>query len=96
MTFWQKSSEKCELLGLSAVLGEFSCGHCIVTCPIGKRNVFEQFWCKQKYFSSTYLCKIVTKVPYVLSHKFTLLDYSKESIHGIHGTKIISNFLTKQ
>ena len=29
------------------------------------------------------------------SHKFTLLDYSKESIHGIPGTKIISNFLTK-
>ena len=40
MTFWQKSSEKCELLALSAVLGEFSCGHCIVTCSIGKRNVF--------------------------------------------------------
>ena len=39
MTFCQKSSEKCELLGLSAVLGEFSCGHCIVTCSIGKRNV---------------------------------------------------------
>ena len=30
----------CELLSLSAVLGEFSCGHCIVTCSIGKRNVF--------------------------------------------------------
>ena len=29
------------------------------------------------------------------SHKFTLLDYSKESIHGIHGTNIIPNFLTK-
>ena len=28
------------------------------------------------------------------SHKFTLLDYSKESIHGIHGT-INYNFLTK-
>ena len=41
MSFWQKSSEKCELLGLSAVLGEFSCGHCIVTCSIGKRNVFK-------------------------------------------------------
>ena len=81
MTFWQKSSEKCELLGLSAVLGEFSCGHCVVTCSIGKRSA------KQKYFSSTYLCKIVTKVPYVLSHKFTLLDYSKESIHGKPGTK---------
>ena len=40
MAFWQKGSEKCELLGLSAVLGEFSCGHCIVTCSIGKRNVF--------------------------------------------------------
>ena len=44
------------------------------------------FGAKQKYFSSKYLCKIVTKVPYVLSHKFTLLDYSKESIHGIPGT----------
>ena len=44
------------------------------------------FDAKQKYFSSKYLCKIVTKVPYVLSHKFTLLDYSKESIHGIPGT----------
>ena len=40
MTFWQKSSEKCEFLGLSAVLGEFPCGHCIVTCSIRKRNVF--------------------------------------------------------
>ena len=39
MTFLQKSSEKCELLGLNAVLGEFSCGHCIVTCSVGKRNV---------------------------------------------------------
>ena len=46
MTFWQKSSEKCELLGLSAVLAKFFCGHCIVTCSIGKRNVFEQLWCK--------------------------------------------------
>ena len=40
MTFWQKSSEKCEILSLSAVLGEFSCGHHIVTCSIGKRNGF--------------------------------------------------------
>ena len=40
MTFWQKSSAKCKLLGLSGVLGEFSCGHCIVTCSIGKRDVF--------------------------------------------------------
>ena len=40
MTFWQKCSEKCELLGLSAVLGEFSCGHCIVTWSVGKKNVF--------------------------------------------------------
>ena len=40
MTFWQKRSEKCELFGLSADLGEFSCGHCIVTCSVGKRNVF--------------------------------------------------------
>ena len=45
------------------------------------------FGAKQKFFLSTYLCKLVTKVPYVLSHKFTLLDYSKESIHGIPGTK---------
>ena len=44
------------------------------------------FGAKQKYFSSKYFCKIVTKVPYVLSHKFTHLDYSKESIHGIPGT----------
>ena len=43
MTFWQKRSEKCELLGLSAVLGEFSCGHCIVTCSVGKRNVLTIF-----------------------------------------------------
>ena len=85
MTFWQKSSEKCELLGLSTVLGEFSCGHCIVTC--WKEECFlNNFGAKQKYFPSTYLCKIVTKVPYVLSHKFTLLDYSKESIHGTQGT----------
>ena len=39
MTFWQKSSEKCKLLALSVVLGEFSCGDCIVTCTVGKRNV---------------------------------------------------------
>ena len=73
MNFWQKSSEKCELLGSSAVLGKFSCGHYIVTCYIGKRNSFlNNFGVKQKYFSSTYLCKIVTKVTHVLSHKFTL------------------------
>ena len=30
--------------------------------------------------------KIVSKIPYLLSHKFTLSDYSKESMHGIHGT----------
>ena len=51
MTFWQKSSEKCELLGLSVVLGEFSCGHCNVTCYVGKRNVFEQFLCKIEILS---------------------------------------------
>ena len=56
---------------------------------------FEQFRCKTEILLSTYLCKIVTKVPYVLSHKFTFLDYSKEGIRGIPGTKIISNFLTK-
>ena len=27
---------------------------------------------KQEYFSSKYLCKIVTKIPCILSHKFTL------------------------
>ena len=43
---------------------------------------FEQFWCKTEILSKQYLCKIVTKVPYVLSHKFTLLYYSKGSIHG--------------
>ena len=32
MTFWQKHSEKCELLGLSVVLGEFSVG--IVLLPV--------------------------------------------------------------
>ena len=46
-------------------------GIVFVTCSVGKR----------KYF-----CKIVTKVPYVLSHKFTVLDYSKESVHGTLGT----------
>ena len=87
MTFWQKCSEKYELLGLSAVLGEFSRGHCIVTCSVGKRNVFwNNFGAKLKYFPNTSLCKIVTKVPFVLCHKFTLLDYSKESIHGTWGT----------
>ena len=46
MNFWQKSSEKCELLGLSAVLGEFSVG--IVLLPVLlERGMFsEQFWCK--------------------------------------------------
>ena len=88
MTFWQKSSEKCELLGLSAVFGEFSCGHCMCYLFYWKEECFlNNFGAKQKYFSSTYLCKIVTKVLYVLSHKFTLLDYSKESIHCIPGTK---------
>ena len=38
--FLAKGTEKCELLGLSAVLGEFSCEDCIVTCSIGKWNVF--------------------------------------------------------
>ena len=51
MTFWQKCSEKCELLGLSVVLGEFCCGHCILTCSVGKRNVSEQFWCKIEIIS---------------------------------------------
>ena len=87
MTFWQKSSEKCELLGLSAVLGEFSCGHCIVTCSIGKRNVFGtilmQICMQNRNTFKAHLCEIVTKVPYVLFHKFTLLDYSKEHIHDI-------------
>ena len=46
---------------------------------------FEQFWCKTEILFKQYMCKIVTKVPYVLSHKFTLLDYSKESIHSIPG-----------
>ena len=43
---------------------------------------FEQFWCKIEILSKHIFMQIVTKVPYVLSHKFTLLDYSKESIHG--------------
>ena len=47
---------------------------------------FEHLVAKQKYFSSKYLCKIVTKIPYILSHKFTLSGYSKESIHGIPRT----------
>ena len=51
MTFWQKSSEKCELLGLSVVLGEFSCGYYIVNCSVGKRNAFEQFWYKTEILS---------------------------------------------
>ena len=46
MTFWHKIIEKSELLGLSAVLGEFSCWDCVVTCSFEKRNVFEQFRCK--------------------------------------------------
>ena len=56
MTFWQKSSEKCDLLGLNAVLGEFSCGHCIVTCSIGKRNVFlNNFGAKQILFKHIFM-----------------------------------------
>ena len=51
MTFWQKSGEKCELLGLSTVLGEFSCGHCIVTCSLERGMFFEQFWCKTEILS---------------------------------------------
>ena len=83
MIFWQKSSEKCELLGLSAVLGEFFCGHCIVTCCIGKRNVLRTILVQNRNTFHAYI------YAYVLSHKFTLLDYSKESIHGIPGTKFL-------
>ena len=71
----------------------------IVLLPVLlERGMFyEQFWCKTKIlFKQIFMQNSnQTKVPHVLSHKFTLLDYSKESIHGIHGTKIISNFLTK-
>ena len=37
--FLARSSEKCQLLGLSAIQGEFSFGDCIVSYSIGKRNV---------------------------------------------------------
>ena len=62
MTFWQKSSEKCELLGLSAVLG-------IVLLPVLlERGMFyEQFWCKTEILFKQIFMQIVTKVPYVLS-----------------------------
>ena len=85
MTFWQKSSEKCEILSLlfrvSSLVG------IVLLAVVSERGMFlNNFEAKQKYFSSKYLCKIVTKIPHVLSHKFTLSDYSKESIHGIPGT----------
>ena len=60
----------------------------IVLLPVLlERGMFlNNFSAKQKYFPSKYFCKIVTKVPYALSHEFTLLDYSKESIHDTLGT----------
>ena len=40
MTFWQKSSEKCELLTLSAVLGEFFVGIVLLPVLLERGNVF--------------------------------------------------------
>ena len=47
---------------------------------------FEQFWCKTEILSKNIFLQNSNQIPYVLSHKFTLLDYSKESIHGTWGT----------
>ena len=66
MTFWQKSSEKCELLGLVLFWVSSLVGIVLLPVPL-ERGMFDYFGAKQKYFSSTYLCKIVTKGPYVLS-----------------------------
>ena len=46
MTFCQKSSEKCELSRLSAVLGEFSVGIVLLPVLMERGMFYEQFWCK--------------------------------------------------
>ena len=88
MTFWQKSSEKCDLLSLSAVLGEFSCGDCI-TCSMGKRNVFlNNLGAKQILFKQIFMQNSNQNTIYPLIN--LLSDYSKESTYGIPG---IINYL---
>ena len=47
MTFWQKSSEKCELLDLSAVFWVSSLVGIVLLPVLLERGMFfEQFWCK--------------------------------------------------
>ena len=48
MTFWQKCSEKCELLGLSAVWVSSPVGIVLLPVLLERGMFFEQFWCKTK------------------------------------------------
>ena len=45
MTFWQKSSEKCELLGLLFWVSS-SVGIVLSPVLLERGMLFEQFWCK--------------------------------------------------
>ena len=47
---------------------------------------FEQFRWKAEILLKKIFMQNSFQIPFILSHKFTLSDYSKESIHGIHGT----------
>ena len=51
MTFWQKSSEKCELLGLSVVLVSSLVGIVLLPVLLERGMFFEQFWCKIEILS---------------------------------------------
>ena len=46
MTFWQKKSEKCELLGLSAVWVSSLVGIVLLPVLLERGMFIEQFWCK--------------------------------------------------
>ena len=46
MTFWQKHSGKCELLGLSAVWVSSLVGIVLLPVLLERGMFFEQFWCK--------------------------------------------------
>ena len=47
---------------------------------------FEQFWCKTEILFKHIFMQNSNQST-ICTHKFTLFDYSKESIHGIPGTK---------
>ena len=68
MNFWVEV-----LFWVSSLVG-------IVLLPVllERGMFFEQFWCKTKILSKHIFMQNSNQIPYVLSHEFTLLDYSRE------------------